>query len=156
MQKLPGRSKRFGVGKEIGGAVYVHRAYASVLGEIVANAATHLPDEFEYDVVKVNFRTDAVSFIRCEDFDSVDEPTVGDSLIVSSDGQVRSRRQTVDPEIYHHKWLFVADDYTGFDVDKSKRRSLKWLALDDVDSRRIGRKSYWNENVVPRLRTSSG
>ena len=29
---LPKRSKRYGVGKEIGGAVYVHRRYEHVLG----------------------------------------------------------------------------------------------------------------------------
>jgi len=33
-----------------------------------------------------------------------------------------------DPLIYHDKWLFVADDYAGFDVAASKRRSAAWLA----------------------------
>lgn len=118
-------------------------------------AAKKLPPDFEYDVVKLNLQTNAVSFIRCMDFDSVEEPTVGDSLIVNSDGSVRSRGQPADPEIYHHKWLFVADDYAGFDVGESKRRSLSWLALDKIDAKRIGRKSYWKENVVPRIRDVS-
>jgi len=56
-----------------------------------------------------------------------------------------------DPDIYHHKWLFVADDYQGFDVVASKTRSEQWIALGDVDRSRIGRKSYWEERVVPQL-----
>jgi len=59
--------------------------------------------------------------------------------------------QSSDPYIYHHKWLFVADDYGGFDVDESKRRSLAWMSLPDIDKSRIGRKSYWEDHVLPRL-----
>jgi hypothetical protein len=51
----------------------------------------------------------------------------------------------------HHKRLFVADDYDGFDVEASKQRSRKWLALDGIDFRRIGKKSFWEQSVVPRL-----
>jgi hypothetical protein len=56
-----------------------------------------------------------------------------------------------DPYIYHHKWLFVADDYDGFDVEESKARSDAWLALPEVDKSRIGRACYWHTHVVPRL-----
>ena len=35
---LPKRSKRYGVGKEIGGAVYVHRDYEGRLGDAVTEA----------------------------------------------------------------------------------------------------------------------
>jgi hypothetical protein len=56
-----------------------------------------------------------------------------------------------DPYIYHHKWLFVSDDYEEFDVEASKSRSERWMALTDVDRSRIGRKSYWDEQVVPRI-----
>jgi hypothetical protein len=57
----------------------------------------------------------------------------------------------VDPYIYHHKWLFVDDDYRGFDTEQSKARSQQWITLGDVDRARIGRQSYWQEQVVPRL-----
>ena len=56
-----------------------------------------------------------------------------------------------DPYIYHHKWLFVADDYDGFDVEESKSRSDAWLALPQVDKSRIGRACYWHTHVVRRL-----
>ena len=56
-----------------------------------------------------------------------------------------------DPFIYHHKWLFVKDDYDGFDVEESKTRSRAWMALTDIDRTRIGKKSYWEGTVVQRL-----
>ncbi|MCU0720689.1 MAG: hypothetical protein MUC83_13355 [Pirellula sp.] len=45
----------------------------------------------------------------------------------------------------------MADDYPGFDVAESKARSIRWIDLGDVDRSRIGRKSYWELFVVPRL-----
>jgi hypothetical protein len=45
----------------------------------------------------------------------------------------------------------LADDYVGFDVELSKTRSRQWIALGNVDRSRIGRKSYWEEQVVPRI-----
>jgi hypothetical protein len=148
---LPKRSKRFGVGKEIGGAVYVHRDYEGTLGDRVQEARAHLPVDLTYQVVKLNLRTKAVSFVQCSDFDTASEPTIGDIVTIDVDGNARRRSQPRDPEIYHHKWLFVADDYPGFDVEKSKQRSLACLALEQVDRKKIGRKSYWVEQVVPRL-----
>ena len=148
---LPKRSKRFGVGKEIGGAVYVHRDYEDRLGDAVTEAKQHLPESVSYQVVKLNLRTRSVSFIQCVDFDTAAEPTVGDIVTIDAAGNSRHRSQPRDPEIYHHKWLFVADDYAGFNVQQSKQRSLAWSALAGVDRKRIGRKSYWDETVVPRL-----
>ena len=85
-----------------------------------------------------------------ESFDS-SEPTVGDIVTVDAEGNVRRRRQPRDPEIYHHKWLFVAEDYKGFDVEASRQWSLAWMRFDGIDLARIGRKSYWDKFVVPRL-----
>jgi hypothetical protein len=76
---------------------------------------------------------------------------VGEIVTVGANGMVRRRRQSRDPKIYHHKWPFVAPDYAGFDVEASRQRSLAWVHLDGVDRTRIGRKSYWQETVVPRL-----
>jgi hypothetical protein len=153
---LPQRSKRFGVGKEIGGAVYVHRDYEDRLGDAVREAKKHLPESASYHVVKLNQRTGAVSFIQCVDFDTAPEPTVGDIVTIDVEGNSRHRSQPRDPEIYHHKWLFVADDYAGFNVPQSKQRSLAWSALEGVDRKRIGRKSYWEQIVVPRLMAIGG
>jgi hypothetical protein len=56
-----------------------------------------------------------------------------------------------DPYIYHHKWLFVDDDYDGFNLEVSRRRSETWTQIPDIDNSRIGRRSYWLERVVPLL-----
>ena len=148
---LPKRSARFKVGKEIGGAVYVHKQYESLLPESVQKAKLFLPPEFSYTVVKFQMSEQTVSFIQSTDFDSADEPTVGDLYTIKADGSASFRRQLNDPWIYHHKWLFVTDDYKGFDVEASKTRSRQWLRLPDIDFTRIGKKSFWQQYVLPRL-----
>jgi len=148
---LPSRSKNFGIGKEIGGSVYVHRAYEDVLPQgLFLPAKKHLGD-FEYTVIKFNTRTNAVTFIQVPDFDTVDEPTMGDQLLVRPDGTTKLMRAPADPWIYHHKWLMVGDDYTGFSIERAKERSRKWMALDGIDHSRIGKRSYWRTHVLPRL-----
>ncbi len=147
------RSKKFGVGKEIGGAVYVHRIYESLLPKRVAEAAQLLPKGFDYVVVKFNLKDQRTSFICCPDFDTADEPTIGDSIIVYPDNTLKHIKKHADPWIYHHKWLFVKDDYPGFDVGESKRRSAAWMGLPDIDYRRIGKKSFWEKFVVPNILT---
>jgi len=148
---LPERSRVFGIGKSIGGSVYVHRAYEYVLPqEFLLTAKQHLKG-FEYTVVKFNTRTNAITFVHSPDFDTAHEPTVGDQLLVRSDGSVKHMKAPADPWIYHHKWLVVGDDYTGFSVEQAKERSRQWMRLEGLDSSRIGKRSYWHQHVVPRL-----
>ncbi len=151
MAPFPKRSKSLGVGKEIGGAIYVHRTYENLLPETVSDAKSHLPDDFSYAVVKYQPQSEVVSFIACADFNTADEPTVGAVCTVKPDGSAKIRRPSKDPWIYHHKWLFVQDDYDGFSVEQSKDRSRQWLALENIDFRRIGKRSFWEEHVLPRL-----
>lgn len=119
----PQRSRTYGVGKEIGGAIYVHRSVEHVLGHVVDEARERIPEGFDYQVVKFVQKTGMVSFVQSPDFDEADEPTVGEIVTVSPDGAIRRRARSANPEIYHHKWLFVSDDYSGFDVEESKARS---------------------------------
>lgn len=149
--KLPVRSKRFGIGKEIGTTVYVHRQYEDRLGPTITWAKRWLPSDFVYEVVKYNRRMEMVSFIHCPGFDVESEPTIHAIVSIRPDVSLQRRPLPMDPFIYHHKWLFVDDDYDGFDVEASKQRSLSWLALPGVDKSRIGRKSYWEAHVIPRL-----
>lgn len=148
---LPERSREYGIGKEIAGKVYVHRQYEQVFGADMVHAKQHIPPGFDYDIVKYNRRRQCYSFIQSKNFNTADEPTVGDSLLVRADGTTRSLKRKVDPMVYHHKWLFVDDDYTGFNVEESKQRSRKWLALSGIDRSRIGRHSYWTQHVLPKL-----
>jgi hypothetical protein len=148
---LPKRCAKYGVGKRIGGAVYVHRNYEHVLGESLASAKTQLPVGFSYTVVKSNESTGNFSFIHCPNFDTAEEPATSEYAVVKANGTMKVCAALPDPYIYHHKWLFVAADYTGFDVAASMQRSIAWMLLPDIDKSLIGRSSYWNTNVVPRL-----
>ncbi|MCY2977215.1 MAG: DNA phosphorothioation-associated putative methyltransferase [Planctomycetota bacterium] len=149
--ELPTRSRRYGVGKEIGYAVYVHRDYEDRLGPTVEWAKRHLPEHYEYSVVKLNLRNDSVSFIHCPGFDLEHEPVIAAIVVVAANGHVQRRAMPSDPYIYHHKWLFVADDYQGFDLAESKSRSEQWSSIGEVDRSRIGRKNFWEQYVVPKL-----
>lgn len=148
---LPRRCPKHGVGKRIGGAVYVHRDYENVLGDAMTAAKACLPLDYQYTVIKHNETNGNFSFIHCPDFDTTHEPATGDYAVVKSDGAVKLNAGLDDPYIYHHKWLFVAEDYAGFDVAASVQRSIAWMSLSDVDKSLIGRASYWNSRVVPRL-----
>ena len=152
-QVLPKRSTKYGVGKQIGGAVYVHRRYESVFGSAVEEARKCLPPEFDYTVVKYNLANGALSFVQVADFAAAPEPTVGIVIVVKNDGSCRTVNPPRDPYIYHHKWLFVLDDYDGFNVDESRRRSAAWLSLPKIDKRRIGKRSYWMKHIEPRIRS---
>ena len=154
--RLPRRSRQYGVGKEIGGAVYLHRDYADLLGEHVVAARRLLPEGFSYTVIKYNRQRRDVSFIQSPDFDTNPEPTVGRSCLIKPDGKIRFCEPPADPFIYHHKWLMVDDDYPGFDVEESKRRSAAWSALPGVDRLRIGRRHYWEQTAITNLSLVAG
>lgn len=146
------------VGKRVGPAVYTHRYYENkIVPEDVLEKARFIlardyPDhESGYNAIKFDTKSNAVTFQWSPDFDDADEPTVGLSVKVSPDGTISTTPMKDDPQIWHHKWMWVADDYPGFDVEASKRRSLQWLPhVKKGESSRIGTKSYWDNEVQPR------
>ena len=54
-QTLPKRSTEFGVGKEIGGAVYLHCSYEDRIGNVLVAAKAKLRNDFDYQIVKYNY-----------------------------------------------------------------------------------------------------
>jgi hypothetical protein len=140
------------VGKFIGGDLYVHKSAMDVLPiKELELAESKLPEDFEYEIVKYNASKGSFSFIGSPDWNTANEPIVGDSYKVSSSGEVTITRQKADPQIYHHKWNFVRDNYDGFDVRQSIQRSIDWYrdAKEEVNMFKIGTKSYWNANAEP-------
>lgn len=146
------KRSRWGVGKEMGGFVYLHRNYIPTIPEdrqrLIQEAATHIGD-FQFNVVKVGVRNNVVSFINSPDFDTAPEPTAGRYVNVNLDAG--SVKQGNTKSIWHHKWLWVMDDYQGFDVEESFQRSQKWLALPDIDFSRIGKREVWDDTIKDRL-----
>jgi len=136
--------KRFGFGKKMGNDVYIHKDYSSYIPQdIYLPALNRIPKEFDFTVLKYNRKTNSISFIKSDDFDTASEPTVGDSIKVDGD-EVKLRNAPSRDQIYHHKWMFVKPDYDGFDYIKSKLHSLMWYKKYDYDYRLIGYKDYWN------------
>ena len=150
-------------GKMIGGRLYVHRDYATerippetVLKAMKAAVAAGYSTE-GYTAIRYDIVDKAVAFQWSPDFDTAREPRVGNTLVIHKDGRVRLTPPShKDPLIWHHKWMWVGDDYTGFDVEESKRWSNTWRPLaTPADKRRIGRLSGWRafleKAVVRRL-----
>lgn len=144
---VPSKGK---IGKHIGGAVYLHRSAAEPLPEWAKILASKLPPDASWDVVKLDEKNGQASFISSPDFLFSDEPTVGNAWKVSSDGKIHLTRGKEDPQIYHHKWSFMADDGSK-EWMRSLLRSVLWSSLPDVDKSRIGNRSFWEREVLPRL-----
>jgi len=150
--KLPKRSK-YGVGKSMVGHIYVHAKYMNdVIPDDLLQRGLTMANNFPFTILKFNPKTGYISFIESPDFNSSPEPIVGRSLLVKPDSDSsKIINPPADPWIYHHKWLMVKDDYSGFNVEESKNRSRKWMSLKP-DTSRIGKLSYWMNNVVPYIK----
>ena len=142
------RSTKYGVGKEIGGDIYLHKDYANMVVpiDILVSAEQALQDNypnFEYNCIRYSPKTGAVSFQEAPDFDTAREPKVGDYITVFPDGTIKTGHSEY---IFHHKWLWVQNDYTGFDVADAWEWSREWLNTlqETSDGNGIGR---WNNQL---------
>ena len=149
------RSK-YGVGKSIGGSLYFHKDYINdipiVDKKLIQKLIDQLPKDFKFNIIKYPEKPgENISFINSPDFDTNPEPIITD-LYIYKDNKLTYIPERDKKQIYHHKWLFVKDDYNGFDIEESKERSAKWLALPNIDFSRIGYQDYWKQNVVPLIK----
>lgn len=147
------KRSKYGVGKDIGGKIYVHKNYVQRLPNYrdIIKADKFLrkaSPTFKYNAVASDMRSGKITFFEAPDFDTADEPTVGRYMVVSPEGDVKSG---ISRQIWHHKWLWVEDDYQGFDVEKSFQRSKKWLSLPNIDFSRIGNPEFWNQQIAGKL-----
>lgn len=123
------KRSKYGVGKQMGSQVYLHKDYVGdVIPKKVWEDALKVLDDtdsgFEYNCVMYDTKTGNVRFDEAPDFDESREPIVGDTITVKPDGTVKRGHSNY---IWHHKWLWVKNDYQGFDVNQSKAWSNKWL-----------------------------
>lgn len=134
--------------KIVGSCFYVHKSavqqFTPEQREAVAHALCKIPVCFEYDIIKYNRNNGAVTFTQSPDWDTANEPLVGDSYTVRANGTVK-RINKSRGQIYHHKWLFVKEDYTGFNVEESKHRSKIINEISVGLKQRIGYKKFWIE-----------
>ena len=137
------------VGKYIGGQLYVHRLYANqVIPEaILSNGISQLKKAFptfKYNCIMWDSKKNVIRFDEAPDFDTAQEVHVGDYVVIILDGKTAPMRGHSD-NIWHHKWMWVKDDYKGFDVEKSKQRSKQWLDVFDEPAK--GTDLSWNTQL---------
>lgn len=142
------RNKSTGSGKAIGGKLYLTKECSSVCKRIDA-AHAYLPDNFDYQVLRVDEKGGEYSFVASPDWNESNEPIVGESYTVKLLDEdlleVKHRKaNTNKKQIYHHKWLF-SGGHSIEEID-AMRRSLSWLAIDRERSHssKIGYADYWD------------
>jgi hypothetical protein len=158
------RDSKYGVGKKMGYQLWVHKDYITDImpAEEYEKFKSYVSKEFNFEVLRWDEKKGELAFIECNDFNTSHEPVLGKiQRILKYEGDeildcLTIQNPPKDPLIYHHKWVFVKDDYKGFDVEESKKRSIEWkekLGVDRTTSSKIGRLSFWNnwllENNLP-------
>ena len=118
------------VGKQVGPQLYVHKRYAArvippnILDRGLKVLQRDHPD-FKFNTLMLDAESNVIRFDEAPDFDTAREPHVGKVIAVFPDNTTRVGQSN---SIWHHKWLWVMDDYDGFDVDESKKWSELWLS----------------------------
>ena len=123
---------KFGVGKQVGNKVYIAVQYLSEICEagLIKEAKMILKDYgINYDSFKCacyDLKSSCViRFDTCDGFNTEDCPIVGWQYTV--DTYFGTVKKKYCPQIFHHKWLWVKPDYTGFNVEESYEYSKLWL-----------------------------
>ena len=164
------------VGKVLGRNKWIHRNVLPLLpaGEqtLVDKAldilGIYLPPPDIDIIVKINASEGLVTFTHSADWKTATEPICGDMVgikdLYSDRPAIFYRKQKGIPNIYHHKWMFVDDDYSGFDVKEAMEWSETWenypvvkaLLADPNEHFRlkIGRQDYWQEKVLDQIGVS--
>ena len=149
------------IGKQVQSTIYVHRAYmhnaipTKLLCKASSIASSYMQHLLLYNIVKWDKYNNKISFIYSPDFDDIEEPGIETVCTVDLNSEiVRTRNywKSSNRPIYHHKWLMVGDDYTGFDISLAKKRSEdieETIKKHNIDKRLIGYKKYWEEVVMP-------
>lgn len=122
------------VGKYIGNKLYFHKQYVDeVLDEEQLKMFYEMDSKvpFEYNCVRLLIRENKLALIEAPDFDTAREPVVGRIFYQASE-EADNRISRFYNNIWHHKWLWVKDDYEGFDVKESWEWSRKWLSVLDT------------------------
>ena len=136
------KCSKYGVGKDIGGCIYFHKDYRREVGipSDVLEDAMKLVLPYNFNCMKWNRKTNDITFFCSLDFDFANEPTAGGWIKISVDGIISVG---TSHNIWHHKWLWVKDDYKFFDREDSFNRSERWLKIKDINFSKIGNKDYW-------------
>lgn len=140
--------------KRVGMCVYAHKSNFTELynslepykdcQELLTYVLSN--NKYAYDIIKVNKQNKTVSLIECETWDILNEPIVGDSHCYRvENGKIFEKLIKGGTKVYHNKWQFVSDNYTGFDIAVAKERTKEWNNIPNIllMKSKIGNKDYW-------------
>lgn len=146
---------KFGVGKQMGSKIYFHislhdQFIPADVWEKVEQMWDHLdwmsnynnPHKFNtvcYDLKKPN----VVRLDTCPNFDTDREPMVGMTYAFDTENDEIHIVQV--NQVFHHKWLWVTEDYEGFDVQESYEWSNTWL--NKLNEPASGYINKWSEQL---------
>lgn len=139
------------IGKRVGSCIYAHKQYETEIVPVnVLKKAKRLLKTIycgnTYTCIKYDKKTNNITFQWSSTFDRWDEPKIDKCFLVKADGTSRILPDKKDPQIWHHKWMWVADNYEGFNVEKSKERSKQWEPhVTKEEKSKIGTLSFWNK-----------
>ena len=142
--------KRFGnFGKKIGNNIYIHCSYVGRVQGLARNIEKkrlkYLRSVNSY-VIRYDAKTYEACLAFCPGFCDESEPEIWFTWNLTTGKFIKYSNN--NRPIYHHKWMMVADNFKGFDVKESKRRSVTWkkkVGTNKFVSSRIGRKKYWDK-----------
>ena len=143
---------KFGVGKRVGSKIYFHKSvWDKIVPKDVWDKAMEMANITKIDHRPFKFNTVCydlkepytVRFDTCPGFDTEREPVVEFSFKFNTLDCTTD--VTVNNQIFHHRWLWVEQDYQGFDIRESYEWSKHWLSkLPEVAS---GYPHKWEEQL---------
>lgn len=141
--------------KKVGSCYYVHKSnrqelFNKVKDEKLKIKVLGMDGLYSYQIIKYDKKNRTVSLIQSPDWYESNEPLVGDGLIFnldSDDMECKIIKMKKNPQIYHHRWMFMNDNDRSIDIKKSKERSEMLFSIPSFNSKevksRIGYKNYW-------------
>ena len=137
----------FGVGRAVGRRIYFHKSYTNVIlgldaQKFVEKIAPSVP--FQFNCIRYNRQAYEFAFLEYPDFNSAREPVLGRVFIATEHNQYDVPQ--IQRQILHHKWLYVDNNYTGFDVATSWEWSRKWLTTLTMPGDNSSMKA-WNKQL---------
>lgn len=138
------RSRTYGVGKQMGWKVYVHKKYFHrvIDPDTFLKAGNMLPYGFTFNCIMVDRKRNTIRFDEAADFDTAREPSPGDFIEINLNTMEMKRGHS--NMIWHHKWMWVDDDYDGFNVEESYQWSRLWTLFVTHPT---GSKTLWLQQL---------
>lgn len=142
------------VGKVVGNQVYFHKQYIDEMPdnvqELYTKAIKELPEDFSFNTLMyekgVKGKPNRIRFDEAPNFNSAREPVPGNTFAYAEDGVTKRGNSN---SIWHHKWMWVDDNYKNFNVDESYTWSREWTGtLKDTNYQKIGKEDVWQEELT--------